>query len=79
MLEASAYPSSSLWSNVIERDGGRVQLSVLGKGHKRREVLLPEVVSRSLLSRCEGTRAPMTRSLLRPAAAISLSAPSITC
>jgi integrase/recombinase XerD len=32
------------------RDGGRVQLSVLGKGHKRREVLLPEVVSRSLLS-----------------------------
>jgi integrase/recombinase XerD len=38
------------WSDVIERDGGRVQLSVLGKGHKRREVLLPEVVSRSLLS-----------------------------
>jgi integrase/recombinase XerD len=39
-----------IWSDVIERDGGRVQLSVLGKGHKRREVLLPEVVSRSLLS-----------------------------
>ena len=38
------------WSDVIERAGGRVQLSVLGKGHKRREVLLPEVVSRSLLS-----------------------------
>jgi integrase/recombinase XerD len=38
------------WSDVIERDGGRVQLSVLGKGHKRREILLPEVVSRSLLS-----------------------------
>ena len=38
------------WSDVIERDGGMVQLSVLGKGQKRREVLLPEVVSRSLLS-----------------------------
>jgi len=41
---------SLTWSDVIERDGGRVQLSVLGKGHKRREVLLPEVVARSLLS-----------------------------
>jgi integrase/recombinase XerD len=38
------------WSDVIERDGGKVQLSVLGKGNKRREVLLPEVVGRSLLS-----------------------------
>jgi len=38
------------WSDVIERDGGRVQLTVLGKGHKRREVQLPEVVARSLLS-----------------------------
>src|SRR5262245_32483857 len=41
---------SLTWSDVIERDGGRVQLSVLGKGHKRREVLLPEVVARSLVS-----------------------------
>jgi integrase/recombinase XerD len=41
---------SLTWSDVIGRDGGRVQLSVLGKGGKRREVLLPEVVSRSLLS-----------------------------
>lgn len=38
------------WTDVIERDGGKVQLSVLGKGHKRREVLLPEVVGRSLRS-----------------------------
>jgi integrase/recombinase XerD len=38
------------WADVVERDGGRVQLSVLGKGHKRREVLLPEVVGRSLFS-----------------------------
>jgi hypothetical protein len=35
---------------MIERDGGKVQLSVLGKGHKRREVQLPDVVARSLLS-----------------------------
>src|SRR5215467_1220013 len=28
------------WADVIARDGGRVQLSVLGKGGKRREVLL---------------------------------------
>jgi integrase/recombinase XerD len=39
-----------IWSDVIARDGGKVHLSVLGKGHKRREMLLPEVVSRSLLS-----------------------------
>jgi integrase/recombinase XerD len=38
------------WSDVIERDGGKVQLSVLGKGHKRREVLLPEIVAHSLQS-----------------------------
>jgi site-specific recombinase XerD len=38
------------WSDVIERDGGKVQLSVLGKGGKRREVLLPEIVARALLS-----------------------------
>src|SRR5215468_7542079 len=45
-----SQPHSLTWSDVIERDEGRVQLSVLGKGHKRREVLLPEVVARSLLS-----------------------------
>jgi integrase/recombinase XerD len=39
-----------IWADVIERDGGKVQLSVLGKGHKRREVVLPEVVGHSLLS-----------------------------
>jgi hypothetical protein len=38
------------WTDVIERQDGQVQLDVLGKGGKRRQVLLPEVVSRSLLS-----------------------------
>src|SRR5262245_47726634 len=37
------------WSDVIPRDD-RVQLSIKGKGGKLRQVLLPEVVSRSLLS-----------------------------
>ena len=38
------------WTDVIERQDDQVQLDVLGKGGKRRQVLLPEVVSRSLLS-----------------------------
>jgi integrase/recombinase XerD len=38
------------WADVLERDNGRVQLSIVGKGDKSRNVLLPEVVSRSLLS-----------------------------
>ena len=37
-------------ADVLPRDQGRVQLSILGKGGKVRQVLLPEVVSRSLLS-----------------------------
>jgi integrase/recombinase XerD len=38
------------WSDVLPRDEGRVQLSILGKGGKVRQVLLPEIVSRALLS-----------------------------
>jgi integrase/recombinase XerD len=38
------------WADVLPRDKGRVQLSITGKGGKVRNVLLPEVVSRSLLS-----------------------------
>jgi integrase/recombinase XerD len=37
------------WSDVLPRDE-RVQLNIVGKGGKVRQVLLPEVVSRSLLS-----------------------------
>ena len=37
------------WGNVIRRDDGKVQLNVLGKGSKPRQVLLPEVVSNALL------------------------------
>src|SRR6516162_7133172 len=38
------------WADVLPRDGDRVQLSILGKGGKVRQVLLPEIVSRALLS-----------------------------
>jgi integrase/recombinase XerD len=38
------------WADVLPRDEWRVQLSVLGKGGKVRQVVLPEIVSRSLLS-----------------------------
>jgi hypothetical protein len=42
---------------VLPRDE-RVQLNIVGKGGKVRQVLLPEVVSRSLLS-LRGAPAPM--------------------
>src|SRR5215813_14251557 len=38
------------WSDVLPRDKGQVQLSVVGKGGVVRQVLLPEAVSRALLS-----------------------------
>jgi site-specific recombinase XerD len=41
---------SLTWSDVIERDGDQVQLSVTGKGGHVRDVLLPEVVSRNLMA-----------------------------
>jgi integrase/recombinase XerD len=37
------------WADVLPRDD-RMQLSILGKGSKVRQVLLPDIVSRSLLS-----------------------------
>ena len=38
------------WSNVLARDKGQVQLSVMGRGGIVRQVLLPETVSRPLQS-----------------------------
>ena len=38
------------WDDVLPRDQGPVQLSITGKGGKVRQVLLPAIVSRSLLS-----------------------------
>jgi integrase/recombinase XerD len=63
---------SLTWADVVPR-GDRVQLSITGKGGKVRQVLLPEIVSRSLLS----LRATTTRSSGAGwAAASSLSAMS---
>lgn len=45
------------WDDVIEREAGRVQLSIVGKGGVERQVVLPEIVSRSLLSLREGAPA----------------------
>lgn len=38
------------WADVLRRDGKRVQLSIAGKGGIVRQVLLPEIVSSSILS-----------------------------
>jgi integrase/recombinase XerD len=38
------------WSDVLARDNGQVQLTVVGKGEETRNILLPKIVSRSLLS-----------------------------
>ena len=54
VLYAGGLPVSELvgltWSDALPRDKGQVQLSIVGKGGKVRHVLLPEVVSRSLLT-----------------------------
>ena len=38
------------WANVIRRDSGEVQLDIIGKGSKDRQVLLPVEISAELLS-----------------------------
>jgi integrase/recombinase XerD len=38
------------WADVLPRENDLVQLSILGKGEKPRQVLLPDIVSRSLLT-----------------------------
>lgn len=54
MLYAAGLRLSELvtltWGDVIERDGGKVQLSIIGKGSVPRDVLLPDLVSRNLLA-----------------------------
>jgi integrase len=50
MQEAYAEVLALSWADVLPRDQGRLQLSITGKGGKVRQVLLPEIVSRSLLS-----------------------------
>src|SRR5262245_59333154 len=41
---------SLTWADVLPRENDLVQLSILGKGEKPRHLLLPEIVSRTLLT-----------------------------
>jgi integrase/recombinase XerD len=41
---------SLTWSQVIRRDSGEAQLSVIGKGDKEREVLIPPAIAGPLLA-----------------------------
>ena len=38
------------WADILPRENDEVQLSIVGKGEKTRQVLLPDIVSRSLLT-----------------------------
>ena len=49
------------WSDVIDRDAGAVQIHVVGKGQKVRQVILPEVVGKPLMESRGGL--PATASL----------------
>jgi len=38
------------WGQVIRRDSGEVQLSIVGQGSKTREVLIPAVIATRLFA-----------------------------
>jgi site-specific recombinase XerD len=51
-----AEVTSLYWQHVMARDSGQAQLSVRGKGDKRRQVLLPIDLSRDVFAFREGCR-----------------------
>jgi integrase/recombinase XerD len=59
---------SLTWSQVIRRDNGEAQLSIVGKGDKAREVLIPrEIATRLFASRGDApAAAPVFASVRRP-------------
>jgi integrase/recombinase XerD len=59
---------SLTWGQVIQRDSGEAQLSIVGKGNKGREVLIPAVIAARLFaSRGDGpASAPVFSSVRRP-------------
>jgi integrase/recombinase XerD len=61
------------WARVIRRDSGEAQLSVLGKGDKAREVLIPAAIASPLLvSRGEApAKAPVFASVRNPGHALT--------
>jgi site-specific recombinase XerC len=78
VLRASELVALS-WADVIEHQDGKVQLDVLGKGGKRRQLLLPDAVGRSLLSLRSQAGSDDPVSARARAAVVSPSAPSTTC
>ena len=66
-LRASELVSLT-WGQVIRRDSGEAQLSIVGKGSKGREVLIPAVIAARLFaSRGEApVSAPVFESVQRP-------------
>jgi integrase/recombinase XerD len=68
---------SLTWSQVIRRDSGEAQLSVVGKGDKDRQVLIPVAIAGPLLASkggCAGLSAGCSRLCATPATR-SLSGP----
>jgi integrase/recombinase XerD len=64
------------WSQVIRRDSGEAQLSIVGKGSKEREVLIPAAIAGPLLaSRGEApATAPVFASVRNPGHALTVRA-----
>jgi integrase/recombinase XerD len=59
---------SLTWAQVIQRDRGEAQLSIIGKGSKSREVLIPTVIAARLFA-ARGdapASAPVLQSVRRP-------------
>ena len=59
---------SLTWSQVIRRDSGEAQLSIVGKGDKSREVLIPAAIATPLLASrgVAPASAPVFASVRRP-------------
>src|SRR5215467_2756184 len=59
---------SLTWGQVIRRDSGKAQLSIVGKGSKGREVLIPAVIAARLFASRGGApaSAPVFESVQRP-------------
>jgi site-specific recombinase XerD len=59
---------SLTWAQVIQRDSGEAQLSIVGKGSKSREVLIPAVIAARLFASSGEAlaSAPVFQSVRRP-------------
>src|SRR5262245_16860839 len=64
---------SLTWGQVIRRDSGEAQLSIVGKGNKGREVLIPAVIAARLFANRSDApaSAPVLQSVRRPGSALT--------